>query len=251
MARAEFGELLKALRTRAGWNQLDLALEAELSQRHLSFLETGRAGPSREVIQNLSRAMGLGPMELNALLLAAGFAPVKLDAVDNPLTEQMFEAARFMMRQQSPAPSLILRETWQIVDANREAVSLVNFFSNGASRTSLNGLFVTDLLLQRDFLKDAVTNFADVADFMAVKAGLAAHDRLTPHRLLDEPGTDLRNLLPLQLEKGGRRLNLRSTLVTIGTSAEASVGEIRLESFYPQSDEDALTLKALTQTHAA
>lgn len=251
MPRADFGELLKALRARADVSQLELALRAEVSQRHLSFIETGRAAPSREVVEKLAESLSLGPLEVNALLLAAGMAPIKHEQSANPFAARLLEAAGFFLQQQSPNPALVIREDWQIVAANREALMLVNHFAAAPNFASLAGVKVYDLLLEDHYLKPAVANYAAVAEFMASKMAGKGPDRLEPYRMLDDPLGATRVLLPITLATEDGMLELETTLVTIGTAADAQVGEIRVETFFPKTSKDAVFLRSLTQSSAA
>src|SRR4249920_1675624 len=113
------GPLLKQWRERRKMSQLGLATEADLSARHLSFVETGRAQPSRELVLHLSRVLAVPLRARNELLTAAGFAPIYREtALDAPELAQVLRAVDFILRQQEPYPALVLDRHWNILLAN-------------------------------------------------------------------------------------------------------------------------------------
>lgn len=240
------GDMLKAFRKQAGYSQLDLACEADISQRHLSFLETGRNNPSREILMQLAPLLGLGQMELNALLLAAGFAPVNYRAEENPAARPLMEAAERMLAWQAPNPALILSEDWIIRGANEAARKMVNYFASGPDLVSLNGLDIVNLMIEERFLLNAIVNMEEIQTYMQTRLRFEAPGRLAPHRILAEPEDAPRALLPLVLKRGDRVASFDTTLVTVGTAQDAAAGEVRVESFYPADAATAAFLHSLT-----
>ena len=119
-------------------SQLALAVEAEVSARHLSFIETGRAQPSREMLLLLARVLEVPPRARNELLLAAGFAPMYRErALDAPEMAQVRRALDFMLRQQEPYPGLVVDGRWNIVLTNEGAQRLVGLFLDPAEAAAL------------------------------------------------------------------------------------------------------------------
>ncbi len=114
------GELLREWRQRRRLSQLDLACDAEISTRHLSFLETGRSSPSRDMVLRLAERLEVPMRERNALLLAAGFAPMFAErALDDPALEAARGAVAVVLDRQKPYPAFALDRHWQIVASNR------------------------------------------------------------------------------------------------------------------------------------
>src|ERR1043166_468947 len=119
LAEVGFGPLLRRWRTRRRLSQLDLAVEANVSTRHLSFIETGRAQPSREMVLLLSRALDVPLRDRNGLLTAAGYAAVYRESgLDAPAMAQARRALDFILRQQEPYPALVLDRHWNVLRVN-------------------------------------------------------------------------------------------------------------------------------------
>ena len=123
-----FAAELKAWRQRRGRSQLDLAGRADISQRHLSFLELGRAAPSRDMVVRLATALDVPLRQHNALLTAAGFAPVWRETdLAAPELSQVSDAVGHMLVQQEPFPGVAVDRQWNLLKANQGAVRLVEF----------------------------------------------------------------------------------------------------------------------------
>src|SRR4249920_768711 len=121
-----FGRALREWRTRRGLSQLTLAVDAGISSRHLSFVETGRAQPSREMVLLLARVLDVPLRDRNDLLAAAGFAPIyRATALDAPALGQVRRALDFILRQQEPYPAIVLDRHWNILLANAATGRLV------------------------------------------------------------------------------------------------------------------------------
>jgi len=132
------GRLLRQWRERQRMSQLALAVEAEVSARHLSFIETGRAQPSREMLLLLARVLEVPPRARNELLLAAGFAPMYRErALGAPEMAQVRRALDFMLRQQEPYPGLVVDGRWNILLANQGAQRLIGLFLDPAQAAAL------------------------------------------------------------------------------------------------------------------
>ena len=120
------GRLLRQWRGLRGVSQLDLAHEANTSARHLSFVETGRARPSREMVQRLAEALDMPLRERNTLLTAAGFAAIYRETpLDDDAMEQARRALEFILKAHEPYPALVMTRTWDMVAANAAAGRLM------------------------------------------------------------------------------------------------------------------------------
>ena len=138
-ADSGFGRLLRQWRAQRGLSQLDLAVEAGVSSRHLSFVETGRAQPSREMVLLLARALDVPLRDRNDLLVAAGYAPVyRRSDLDSPAMAHVRRALDFILRQQEPYPALVLDRHWNILQVNAGSARVQAHFldTDGGGRSS-------------------------------------------------------------------------------------------------------------------
>src|SRR5262245_9908314 len=137
---APFGRLLREWRTRRRISQLGLAVEAGVSSRHVSFIETGRSQPSREMVLMLARVLEVPLRDRNDLLVAAGYAAMyRATDLDSPVLEQARRALDFMLRQQEPYPAIVVDRCWTILKANNGAVKLVEAFADPDAASEWNG----------------------------------------------------------------------------------------------------------------
>src|SRR5256885_12099477 len=137
---SQFGRLLREWRSRRRVSQLDLALEAGVSSRHVSFIETGRAQPSREMILMLARVLDVPLRERNELLTAAGYAAMyRATDLEAPALEQARRALDFMLRQQEPYPAIVVDRQWTLLKANGGAVKLVEAFADPDAASEWGG----------------------------------------------------------------------------------------------------------------
>src|SRR5215467_13404388 len=129
-ASSAFGDRLRWWRTHRGQSQLGLAGAAEISQRHLSFLESGRTAPSRDMVLRLAAALDVPLRQQNALLLAAGFAPVWQESeLTAPALAQVMRALDHMLEQQEPYPAFVVDRRWNLLRANAGAARFVEFLT--------------------------------------------------------------------------------------------------------------------------
>ena len=135
---AAFGQALREWRTRRGLSQLALAGDAGVSSRHLSFVETGRAQPSREMVLLLARALDVPLRDRNDLLSAAGYAPLyRATDLDAPALGQARRALDLVLRQQEPYPAIVIDRHWNILQANRGTARLVELFLEPSATAEL------------------------------------------------------------------------------------------------------------------
>jgi transcriptional regulator with XRE-family HTH domain len=252
-----FGRLLKEWRQVRGTSQLDFALASGISQRHLSFLESGRARPSRGMVLHLASALAVPLRQQNAMLLAAGFAPAfaerKLDAPElRPVSAALDRA----LAQQEPFPAVVVDRIYNLLRANQAALALIGTMLGGAPAAPAPGqahnLF--RLLVRADGLKPAVENWDESVLWLlrrlraeAVAEGERGHDRFLDELVADpdvarvarqprEEG-DYPPALTVRFRKGETRLALFSMIATVGTPLDVALQDLRLEFFFPADAE--------------
>jgi len=162
---ADFANRLRWWRNRRGWSQLELAGRADISQRHLSFLEIGRASPSRDMVARLAATLDLPLRQQNALLIAAGFAPAWHETeFAAPELARMRDALDYMLAQQEPFPAVVIDRRWNLIKANRGAVRRVEFLIGPvASDEQVN---LADALVGPDVLRPYLVNWAEIARYL-------------------------------------------------------------------------------------
>jgi transcriptional regulator with XRE-family HTH domain len=254
-----FGPMLREWRKARGASQLELALNCGLSQRHLSFLESGRSRPSRGMVLHLASALDVPLGQQNAMLLCAGFAPVykerRLDAVDMKPVDLALDHA---LRQQEPYPALVVDHAHYTLRANRACGALVAFLRAGTkapeSQAPMNGI---EILLNPEGFRPFIENWEEVAlwsirrlraEAMLEVAGTLAADLLKKMLLFPDVAEiaeasnadpDLPPTLVLRFRKGDTRLALFTMIATMGTPLDVSLQNLRLELFFPADDATA------------
>src|SRR6266513_3531100 len=160
-----FGRLLKGWRGRRGFSQLDLALATRTTQRHLSFIESGRAKPSREMILRLAATMNLPLRQQSALMLAAGYAPVWRERdLSAPDLAVVNGALDYMLAQHEPYPAFVIDRCWNLLRANRGATNLTEFLIGAASPAiSSEPINLAVALLAPNGLRPFIVNWQEVA----------------------------------------------------------------------------------------
>ena len=250
-----FGAMLREWRQVRGSSQLDLALDCGVSQRHLSFLESGRARPSRGMVQHLAAALAVPLREQNAMLLAAGFAPAfPQRAPSAPALRPVEEALTRVLAQQEPYPALVVDEAYTVHRANGGAARLVGLFADVAPGFAEPMPNLLDVLLRPDGLKPYVEDWRDLAIWLLRRAraeGVLAGGRPADRerwaalmalpeiaRLAAEPEelADPAPALTVRLHRGEVRLALFSMIATIGTPLDVGLESIRVELFFPADE---------------
>jgi transcriptional regulator with XRE-family HTH domain len=255
-----FGPILREWRKARGASQLELALNCGLSQRHLSFLESGRSRPSRGMVLHLASALDVPLRQQNAMLLSAGFAPLyKERALNDPDMKPIDRALEQALRQQEPYPAMVVDAGYNILRANAALGRLMTFLvgaetAAAAMRSPMNSI---DLALQPAGLRPFIENWQEVAawavrrlraEAMVERSGREAAELLA--RVLPLPGVaevaqasspdqDYPPTLVLRLRKDGTRLALFSMIATMGTPLDVSLQNLRLELFFPSDDATA------------
>ena len=243
------GSLLRGWRKTRSLSQLALAQEAEVSPRHICFLETGRARPSREMVMLLCRVLDVPLRERNGLLLAAGFAPAYTEArLEAPELGAVQAALLAILRQQEPFPAVVMNRHWDIVHANEGALRFFRLLLGLRAAEPAN---VVRLMFDPDGLRPHVTNWEAVAEALVQRVHREAvgyvRDPATATLLaevLAYPGVPRRltrlNLaapsvpvIPVRFEKDNQAFNYFSTVTTLGTPQDVTLQELRIECFFP------------------
>jgi transcriptional regulator with XRE-family HTH domain len=261
-SESPFGRLLREWRARRRVSQLDLAVEAGVSSRHVSFIETGRSLPSREMILLLARVLDIPLRDRNDLLTAAGYAPLyRATNLDSPALEQARRALDFMLRQQEPYPAIVVDRHWTILKANGGAVRLVEAFTDPSAAGEWGGNAMR-LMFHPGGFRPYIVNWEAMAAALIqwlhrdVLAGLGgAETRRLLAELLSYPGVPPRwrtldldvstaPFLSIDFSRGDLQLKYFSTLTSLGTPHDITLQELRVEAFVPA---DAATEEASRQ----
>jgi transcriptional regulator with XRE-family HTH domain len=249
--KSAFGRALRDWRTRRGLSQLALAGEAGISSRHLSFVETGRAQPSREMVLLLARALDVPLRDRNDLLSAAGYAPVyRATELDAPALAQARRALEFILRQQEPYPAIVINRHWDILQANGGTARLVELFLEPSVTAEL-GLNAMRLMFHPRGFRPHIVNWEAMAAALiqwlhrdVLSGGADAETRRLLDELLAFPGVprQWRRLdldastdpfLPIEFRRGDVELRYFSMLTSLGTPHDITLQELRVESFFP------------------
>ncbi|KAA9151355.1 helix-turn-helix domain-containing protein [Amycolatopsis acidicola] len=244
------GELLRQWRERRRLSQLDLSISAEISTRHLSFVETGRATPSRAMVLRLGEHLEVPLREQNQLLLAAGYAPAYQE---RKLADPDLGAARAAVRQvlagHEPYPAVVVDRYWNLVDANGSTAILTEgaapallaepanvlrlaLHPDGISPRVLNpGEWRADLLAR---LRRQVESTAD-PELTALLEEMRAYPCAEPEPEGQIPGRG-EIFVPLRIRHGDAELSFFSTVATFGAPLDVTLSELAIESFYPADE---------------
>lgn len=257
------GALLRFWRRQRNLSQLALASEADVSPRHVCFLETGRAKPSREMVLHLAETLSIPLRERNALLVAAGFAPAYLESsLDAPQVAVVRTAIDAILAQQEPYPAVVMNRAWDIVTTNAAAARFFRMLLDGRTPPDANN--VLRLMFHPDGLRPNVTNWTAVAPALlqrvhreaiggVVDEGVRAlvTEIMEYPGVQDEwrrvdPGTALLPVLPVSFQCGRLSFAFFSTVTILGTPQDITLQELRIESFFPADEATATTVRRLS-----
>jgi transcriptional regulator with XRE-family HTH domain len=263
---AMVGEQLRSWRERRHVSQLDLSLQAGISARHLSFVETGRSKPSSGLILRLSEELDVPLRERNVLLLAGGFAPAYPErGLDAPPLSAVTEAMRQVITAHMPNPALAVDGHWELIDAN-DAVNLLT--AGTAAELMEPPVNVLRVSLHPDGMAPRVLNLGQWRQHVLFRLRRQAdrsgdpflaelHDELSGYPDGDgagEPdgaGEAADVVLPMRLRVGDAELSFLSTTTVFGSPLDVTVAELAIESFYPADAATAAAMRALSPTGAA
>jgi transcriptional regulator with XRE-family HTH domain len=253
-ATVPLGNLLRDWRQRRRLSQLDLALEAGVSARHLSFLETGRAKPSREMVLHLSDQLDVPLRDRNRMLLAAGFAPAFEERpIDAPEMAPVREALDRVLTGHEPYPALVVDRWWNLVAANQ---ALATFTAGVAEHLMEPPVNVLRVSLHPEGMAPRIRNLAEwrghLLDRLRRQVALTADERLAalygevsayPGETGEVHGPGGEIAVPLRFDAGGRELAFFGTIATFGTAIDITVAELSIEAFFPADQATAAYLR--------
>ena len=263
-----FGDVLRRWRLARRMSQLTLATEAEISARHLSFLETGRARPSREMVLLLAGVLDVPLREQNILLTAAGFAPVYRETpLGAPELQQVRRALGFMLAQQEPYPALVVDQHWNLLMQNDASRRVLGLFLDAEAAAEVPGPpNVVRMTFHPRGLRASITNWEAIAGPLIQQIHRAAVGGVPDEgtlRLLEEilayPGVPARwrtpdpraqssPLMPLALRKGDVSARFFTTIATVGPPQDITLQELRVECFFPADEATEALARRLAGT---
>jgi transcriptional regulator with XRE-family HTH domain len=253
------GEHLRTWRQRRHLSQLDLAMEADISTKHLSFLETGRSQPSREMILNLAHHLRVPLREQNTLLQAAGYAPhFSSGSLDRPNMESARRTIDLLLKAHEPFPALAVDRHWNMVAANSAIAPLLDGIADFLMEPPVN---VIRLSLHPDGGATRIVNYLEwrthiierlerqlemtadpvIEDLLAEVRAYPISDEARRNQGTNR-GLDRNVAIPMQMLVGGRVMSFLSTTTVFGTPTDVTLSELAIETFFPA---DEATAKAL------
>lgn len=266
-ARAGFGQALRGWRRHRRMSQLDLALEAEVSPRHLSFLETGRSMPSQTMVTRLLDALRVPHWDRNRLLLAAGFAPAYGESsFDDARLAQVRQVVGLLLERQEPFPAYAMDGGWNVVAAN-------NAFRNGIGSLERadeapGGINILRLLCAPDRLRPVLENWSDVTRSVLRRVHRQLDAPAPPRQLLDlieeiRAYPDVEELfggsaapdpnalfVPVSVRSEQGTLRWLTTLVKVGGAIDVALEELVVECFFPADEETDRAARELAEAAA-
>jgi transcriptional regulator with XRE-family HTH domain len=246
------GVLLRQWRDIRGKTQQDLSFDAGVSQKHISFVESGRSIPSRQMLLDLAQALDVPLRERNELLMAAGYAPLYSgQALDAPLMNSISRALQRMLLQHEPFPAIVMDRHWNVLMTNDAAPRLFGCYIDMAARPAPRNLL--HLMFDPAGMRPFVANWPATARGLlgrvhrealgrvidkgtkALLAELSQYPGVKPEWRAPSPG-DAMPMIPLTFVKDGVTLNYFSMITTVGTPQTVTAEELRLECMFPADD---------------
>ena len=250
------GEHLREWRQRRHLSQLDLAVDAEISARHLSFVETGRAAPSRDMVLRLAERLDVPLRERNVLLVAAGFAPAfPQRRLDDPALKSAQQAINLVLKAHEPNPALAVDRHWNLVSANRMVLPLLDGIAPRLLGQPFN---VLRLSFHPEALAARTVNLGEWCAHLLERLHRQCEATADPeliklyHELKAYPiparsaplGAD-NVAIPFKMRLDGETLSFISTTMIFGTPVDITLSEIAVETFFPADDFTAERLRAI------
>jgi transcriptional regulator with XRE-family HTH domain len=268
-AENQLGNLLRYWRRSRGRNQLDLAIDTGISQRHISFVESGRSHPSRQTLLEIAQVLDVPLRERNALLLSAGYAPVYSEAAWNSTQMQsVTKALERILRQHDPFPALIMDRYWNVLMANESATRFFNCFIDMSQRKGPRNML--HLIFDPEGMRPFVEHWDQVAASLIHRVRTEATGRVTDgktkelmasllaysdgkiglasganpnhtapqdegHRAIGTP--PVLPMIPISFRRSEMVLNYFSLVTTVGTPQTVAAQELRIESMFPADEE--------------
>lgn len=253
------GALLRHWRQLRRRSQLDLSLEADVSQRHLSWVETGKSRPSRELVLHLAEVLDVPLRDRNALLRAGGWAAAyPQHDWDDPELRPAHDAIEFLLARHEPYPAVVLDRHWNLIDANAAAVRLITAFAPDALAVAEGNAM--RLTVHPQGLRSAIVDFPEVGGHLADRITREAASYPDDHELAalaDEmlghigevpragPDAPLPLVIATHLRRDDLELRTMSMLASVGGALDVTLSELVVELFYPVDTASAATFETL------
>lgn len=252
---SKFGPQLQFWRKARRLSQLQLAVEADVSSRHISFLETGRAAPSRPMIQHLSDILDIPQARRNDLYDAAGFSPqYAQSALTDEHMQMVSSAMAHMLERHAPYPALVMNANWEIMQLNAPAEFL--FMAVGLGK----GSSLLEFITTKGAGPQAIENWGEVGHHLLQRltaesraaGGLRALDKAIAALTADpiiaayDPPSPLPPVISTIYSVGGLRLPMFSTIAQFGGAEDLTITELKIELMFPADEETAALLQNLT-----
>jgi transcriptional regulator with XRE-family HTH domain len=252
----DLGLLLRRWRGLRGVSQLELALDTGISQRHLSFIESGRSTPSRQTLTGIVQSLEVPLRERNSIFLAAGFAPAYSEAPwDAREMQGITRALDRMLRQHDPFPAIVMDRYWNVLATNESSPRFFGSFIDMAARTGPRNML--HLIFDPDGMRPFVADWETVARSLIQRVYRETIGHVTDERtraLLDElfayPGVDASwrlhgavgstsnlPMIPMGFRKDGKILSYFSMVTSVGAPQSVAAQELRIESMFPADEE--------------
>lgn len=249
--RESIGEMLRFWRQLNRISQMDLALNIDVSSKHLSFVETGKSKPSRNLVLKIAQSLKLPLRHRNAFLLAAGYAPeFEEKPFDGQEMEIVREALRRMLEKHEPYPAFVVNTGYKILMKNSGYDQIVKFYA-GENALKKYGNAIR-ILFSEDGLRPYVKDWPVVEHFLLARLWeevvstqngelIALYKEISQLRPSDDPiDFQIDNDLPimsLTLEKNSKKVNFFTTITTLGTPLDLTTQELRIELLFPSDEE--------------
>ena len=249
----ELGDLLKEWRGLRGRSQLDISLDTGISQRQISFVESGRSVPSRPTLMGIAQALEIPLRERNALLLAAGYAPLYSDAAwSSDEMKGVSKALERMLAQHEPYPAIVMDRYWNVLLTNNATPRFFNCFIDMSKRPSPRNLL--HLMFDPKGMRPFIANWEALAKTLIQRvhreavghivdqktkdllADLLAYPDIQSNWRVPEMLSTL-PMIPISFVKDGSTMSYFSLVTTVGTPQTIAAEELRVECMYPADDE--------------
>lgn len=250
------GDHLREWRQRRRMSQLDLAVEAEVSARHLSFVETGRAAPSRDMVLKLAERLDVPLRERNVLLVAAGFAPAfQQRPLEDPALKSARQAIDLVLKAHEPSPALAVDRHWNLVSANRMVTPLLEGIPSHLLGQPVN---VLRLAFHPEALAARTVNLAEWCGHLLERLHRQCEATADPElvKLYNDlkafpiparsaPLSSDNVAIPFKMRYQGEVLSFFSTTMVFGTPVDITLSELAIETFFPADEKTAERLRAM------
>ena len=257
------GPMIRAWRSSRGMSQMALAVEAGISTRHLSFVETGRSTPSREMVLSLAEHLDVPLRDRNMLLEAAGYAAVFRETpLDAAAMAEVRGALSHILEASEPNPTLVVNRRYDVLLANTAAVELLSFFA--PKWKGKNNVF--RMLLSPDGLKGAIASWPEAAGHIVRRLRLElgagardaqdeeifalaneAHEQIAKESSPAESARPPSILIPVTFRRGKVSMDLFTTITTLGTPLDITLQELRIETFFAANPESRKALETVAR----